>query len=131
MKSRHLFPIIGAMIVVALLSSCFQLKEETPSPLKGKAEVVATAAAQKVVGTDHSDTLAMQNAILEAKTLQAEFQVANDTCAINAFNRTFKKYLQEHDPKLAKDMFVERPKDLPAGEPWDEFEQLVEVPEKK
>ena len=117
--------------VMLLQHLTFQRKEETSSPLKGKAEVVATAAAQKVVGTDHSDTLAMQNAILEAKTLQAEFQVADDTCAINAFNRTFKKYLQEHDPKLAKVMFVERPKDLPAGEPWDEFEQLVEVPEKK
>ena len=41
MKSRHLFPIIGAMIVVSLLSSCFQRKEETPSPLKGKAVLMA------------------------------------------------------------------------------------------
>lgn len=124
MRSIHLIPIIA----VAMLVSCSSGKGEQPSPLKGKAEVIATAAAKKVVDTNHSDTMAIQNAILEAKTLQAEFQVADDTCAINAFNRTFKKYLQDHDPKLAKDMFIERPKDLPANEFWDEFEQLVEDP---
>ena len=68
----------------------------------------------------------MQNCILEAKVLQAEFQVAEDTAAVNAYNRAFKKYLQENDPSLAKEIFVERPKDLPEGEPWDEFEQWVE-----
>ena len=82
--------------------------------------------AKKLVETSHDDTLAMQNCILEAKVLQAEFQVAEDTAAVNAYNRAFKKYLQENDPSLAKEIFVERPKDLPEGEPWDEFEQWVE-----
>ena len=117
---------LSFLLVLALMAGCYSKKEDKPSPLKEKAVKIATDAAKSLVATDHSDTLAMQNSILEAKTLQAEFQVAEDTAAINAFNRTFKKYLQDNDPDLAKEMFVERPKELPPGEPWDEFEELVE-----
>jgi hypothetical protein len=68
----------------------------------------------------------MQNCILEAKVLQAEFQLADDSIAIVSFNKAYKKYLQENDPELAKEIFVERPKNLPKGEKWDEFEELEE-----
>lgn len=112
--------------MIAIVTACSPKKEEKPSPLLGKAVETATLAAEKLVQTDHNDTMAMQKCILEAKTMQTEFQVADDTAAINAFNRTFKKYLQENDPSLAKEIFIERPKDLPNDEPWDEFEQLVE-----
>ena len=95
--------------------------------LTQKAIATATKAAKAVVETNHSDTLAMQNAILEAKAMQSEFQVTGDTAVINSYNRAFKKYLQENDPGLAKEMFIERPKDLPEDEQWDEFEQLVKV----
>ncbi len=125
MKTRILHTILivfVAMVVVA----CSGKKDEKPSPLVEKATETATQAAKKLVETSHDDTLAMQNCILEAKVLQAEFQVAEDTAAVNAYNRAFKKYLQENDPSLAKEIFVERPKDLPEGEPWDEFEQWVE-----
>ncbi len=125
MKTRILHTILivfVAMVVVA----CSGKKDEKPSPLVEKATETATQAAKKLVETSHDDTLAMQNCILEAKVLQAEFQVAEDTAAVNAYNRAFKKYLQENDPSLAKEIFVERPKDLPEGEPWDEFEQWEE-----
>ena len=127
MKASYLRFIL-VMAASVLLVACSAKQEVKPSPLLAKAKQVATEQAQKLVDTDHSDTLAMQNCILEAKALQAEFQVANDTMAINAFNRAFKNYLQEHDPALAREIFIERPADLPAGEPWDEFEQLVEEP---
>ena len=105
---------------------CSSKNNEKPSPLLDKAVAVATEAAKKLVATDHSDTLAMQNSILEAKAQQAEFQVTGDTAIINAYNRAFKKYLLDSDPELAKEIFIERPKNLPEGEFWDEFEQLVE-----
>ena len=112
--------------VIAIATACSPKKEEKPSPLLGKAEETAKLAAEQLVQTNHSDTLALQRCILEAKTMQTEFQVANDTAAVNAFNRAFKKYLQENDPSLAREIFVDRPKSLPKDEPWDEFEQLVE-----
>ncbi len=118
-----------SIVMIATAIACSNKKEEKPSPLLEKAIETATQAAEKLVKTDHSDTLAMQNCVLEAKTLQTEFQVANDTAAINAFNQAFKKYLLDNDPSLAKEMFIERPKDLPKDEPWDEFEQLVEDPD--
>lgn len=124
MKLTRILFIAIAIGVISL--GCSSKKEEKLSPLHEKAVAVATEAAKNLVATDHSDTLAMQNSILEAKALQAEFQVTGDTAIINAYNRAFKKYLQETDPELAKEMFIDRPKDLPEGEFWDEFEQLVE-----
>ena len=113
-----------------MIGGCKEEKKPAPKPkvskLKGKAIAVATEAAKRLVETDHTDTLAMQNCILEAKVLQAEFQLADDSIAIVSFNKAYKKYLQENDPELAKEIFVERPKNLPKGEKWDEFEELEE-----
>lgn len=128
MNKNILTSFIILIVAIVATTGCAKKKVDVkPSPMVEKAIATATEAAKKVVATDHSDTLAMQNAILEAKTMQAEFQVAEDTAAINSYNRAFKKYLQENDPDLAKDMFIERPKNHPKGEIWDEFEQLVEV----
>lgn len=124
MKARHLTTMAVAVAVV-MVAGCSGKQDVKASPLLGEARQVATAAALKLVATDHGDTLAMQNCILEAKSLQAKFQVARDTMAVNAFNRAFKKALQDNDPALAKEIFVERPSQLKPGEPWDEFEQLV------
>ncbi len=115
------------LIAIVTMGACGHKKTQETSELALKAAEVATAMAKKVVESDHADTLAMQNAILEAKAEQAQFQVADDTAAINNYNRAFKKYLQQHDPDLAKEIFIARPDNLPEGEPWDEFEQLVEV----
>jgi len=126
-----LFITISLILSTLLVGSCKSEKDETASKpkvskLKGKAIEVATDAAKRLVETDHTDTIAMQNAVLDAKARQAEFQLADDSIAIATFNKTFKQYLQENDSALAKEIFIERPKDLPANEEWDEFEELVE-----
>ena len=128
MKYINFRTILAFLLIIAVTAGCRSKKPEKPSPLVNKAIAVATDAAKKLVETDHADTLAMQNCILEAKAMQAEFQVAGDTAAINSFNRAYKQYLVKNDPALAKEIFIERPKDLPDDEPWDEFEQLVEDP---
>ena len=121
---------ISLIFAALMIGGCKEEKKTAPKPkvskLKGKAIAVATEAAKQLVETDHTDTLAMQNCILEAKALQAEFQLADDSIAIVSFNKAYKKYLQENDPELAKEIFVERPKNLPKGEKWDEFEELEE-----
>lgn len=127
--TRNYFNIIIALLVALALTTACASKNgsEDTKALTQKAIATATKAAKAVVETNHSDTLAMQNAILEAKAMQSEFQVTGDTAVINSYNRAFKKYLQENDPGLAKEMFIERLKDLPKDEQWDEFEQLVKV----
>ena len=113
-----------------MVGGCKEEKKPAPKPkvskLKGKAQRVATEAAKKLVDTDHNDTLAMQNCILEAKALQAEFQLAEDSIAIASFNKAYKQYLEDNDPELAKEIFAERPDNIAEGEKWDEFEELVE-----
>ena len=113
-----------------MLWGCNNEQKPAPKPkvskLKGKAKQVATEAAKRLVETDHTDTLAMQNCILEAKALLAEFQLADDSIAIASFNKAYKQYLEENDPELAKEIFVERPENLPEGAEWDEFEELEE-----
>ena len=131
MNAKHLITLSLAVILSLTMGGCLHKENKaTPPPkvskLKGKAIEVATEAARKLVETDHSDTLAMQNCILEAKVLQAEFQQADDSIAIASFNKAYKKYLQKNDPELAKEIFVEKPKNLPPGQKWDEFEELVE-----
>lgn len=122
--------IISLIFSALMIGGCKEEKKPTPKPkvskLKGKAIQVATETAKRLVETDHTDTLAMQNCILEAKALQAEFQLADDSIAVVSFNKAFKKYLQENDSLLAKEIFVERPKNLPKGQKWDEFEELEE-----
>ena len=126
MKKAIFSPLLAVLLIVAMATACMPNKSCQPSPLAQKAVKVATEMAKQLVETDHSDTLAMQNCILEAKAQQAEFQVARDTAAINSYNRAYKKYLMKNDPDLAKEIFIERPKNLPDDEPWDEFEQLIE-----
>lgn len=130
MKTKILIT-ISLIISIFMIGSCKHgdnnsASNSKESKLKDKAIKVATEAAKQLVETDHTDTLAMQNAVLEAKALQAEFQVADDSIAVASFNRAFKDYLQENDPSLAKEIFTERPKNLASDEKWDEFEELVE-----
>ncbi|MBR5639552.1 MAG: hypothetical protein IKW83_07285 [Muribaculaceae bacterium] len=121
---------ISLILAVLMVGGCKEEKKPAPKPkvskLKGKAQRVATEAAKKLVDTDHNDTLAMQNCILEAKALQAEFQLAEDSIAIASFNKAYKQYLEDNDPELAKEIFAERPDNIAEGEKWDEFEELVE-----
>ena len=95
--TRNYFNIIIALLVALALTTACASKNgsEDTKALTQKAIATATKAAKAVVETNHSDTLAMQNAILEAKAMQSEFQVTGDTAVINSYNRAFKKYLQE------------------------------------
>lgn len=129
MKAKLLI-FITLISAALMMDGCKSEKQPAPKPkvskLKGKAIEVATEAAKRLVETDHTDTLAMQNCILEAKAMQTEFQLADDSIAVASFNKAYKQYLVENDPELAKEIFVERPANLPEGEKWDEFEELEE-----
>ncbi len=129
MKAKLLI-FITLISAALMMDGCRSEKQPAPKPkvskLKGKAVEVATEAAKRLVETDHTDTLAMQNCILEAKAMQTEFQLADDSIAVASFNKAYKQYLVENDPELAKEIFVERPANLPEGEKWDEFEELEE-----
>lgn len=66
-----------------------------------EARLRAAEAARKLIATDHSDTMAMQHSILDAKAIQSEYLVAGDTIAVRAFDKAFRETLLTDDPDLA------------------------------
>ena len=62
-------------------------------------------AAQQLIDTDHSDTIALQHRILEAKVVQSEYVIAGDSIAVEAFDEAFRDYLMLHDGSLAEAIF--------------------------
>ena len=65
----------------------------------------ALVAAQKLIQTDHSDTVELQRQILETKSIQSEYAILGDSDAVKAFDESFKEYISEHDKSLAQEMF--------------------------
>ncbi|MGN1245149.1 MAG: hypothetical protein ACI4UN_00810 [Muribaculaceae bacterium] len=61
----------------------------------------AVEAAAKLIATSHTDTMAMQHAILDAKAIQSEYILAGDTAAVHAFDKAFSEKLLNDDPQLA------------------------------
>lgn len=70
-----------------------------------EAEACAAKAAAAVIATDHADTLALQQSILDAKVQQSQYAVKGDSAAVKAFDKTFEAYLKEHDNALWQQIF--------------------------
>lgn len=70
-----------------------------------EAEACAAKAAAAVIATDHADTLALQQSILDAKVQQSQYAVKGDSAAVKAFDEAFEAYLKEHDNALWQQIF--------------------------
>ncbi len=91
--------ILLAAAAVLVLGACRH------SPHADEARQRAGEAAAKVVGTDPADTLAMERSILDAKAVQSEYALMGDSVAVEIFDEEFKKYVTEHNARLAGQMF--------------------------
>lgn len=65
----------------------------------------AEAAAKSLVDADHSDTMLLQQKILEAKAIQSEYALAGDSDAVKDFDEAFRNYITKNDKSLAAAMF--------------------------
>ena len=75
-----------------------------------EAERVAEECAKALLALDtvpKPDTIAMEGAVLEAKYRQSKFALANDNESVEAFDRVFKKIIEEKDPSLAAVLFTD------------------------
>lgn len=70
-----------------------------------RAAARAEQAAAAVIATNHADTLAMQQSILDAKVLQSQYAIKGDSAAVKAFDSAFEAYLKEHDSALWQQIF--------------------------
>ncbi len=91
--------ILLAATAVLALAACRH------SPHADEARQRASEAAAKVVGTNPTDTLAMQRSILDAKAVQSEYALMGDSVAVEIFDEEFQKYVAEHNARLAGQMF--------------------------
>ena len=98
---RKLIYIFATMVVAGVLYGC----SCAPDTRADEARERAVVAAQQLIDTDHSDTIALQHRILEAKVVPSEYVIAGDSIAVEAFDEAFRDYLMLHDGSLAEAIF--------------------------
>ena len=89
-----------ALVALLLAAGC-----NKPSASEKEAAARAEQAAAAVIATNHADTLAMQQSILDAEGLQSRYASKGDSGAVKAFDNAFEAYLKEHDSALWQQIF--------------------------
>ncbi len=100
---RHLLYIPAFLAAAVIVTGCGG--SSATSTRAAEARTRAIEAAAKLIATSHTDTMAMQHAILDAKAVQSEYLMAGDTAAVRAFDEAFKEKIGNDDPDLASAVF--------------------------
>lgn len=98
---RHLLYIVALLAVV--MGSCAEKK----SPLDAEARDSGMRAAAALVAVDHTDTMMMERAVMDAKAKQSVYALKRDSAAVRAFDEAFRSYLKEKDRPLYQSIFPE------------------------
>ena len=98
---KHLLPIV--FIALILLGGCGEKK----SPLDAEARDSGMRAAAALVAVDHTDTMSMERAVMDAKAKQSVYALKRDSAAVRAFDEAFRSYLKEKDRALYQSIFPE------------------------
>lgn len=98
---RHLLYIVAVLAVV--LAGCGEKK----SPLDAEARDSGMRAAAALVAVDHTDTMSMERAVMDAKAKQSVYALKRDSAAVRAFDEAFRSYLKEKDRPLYQSLFSE------------------------
>ncbi|MBQ9555724.1 MAG: hypothetical protein IJV05_05820 [Muribaculaceae bacterium] len=101
---RHLLYIVAALAV--MMAACGEKK----SPLDAEARDSGMRAAAALVAVDHTDTMAMERAVMDAKAKQSVYALKRDSAAVRAFDDAFRSYLKEKDRPLYQSIFPEEKK---------------------
>lgn len=97
---KHLFYIL---VLLVALGGCSEKK----SPLDAEARDSGMRAAAALVAVDHTDTLSMERAVMDAKAKQSVYALKRDSAAVRAFDEAFRSYLKEKDRPLYQTLFPE------------------------
>ena len=101
---RHLLYIV--LLLVVALAGCSEKK----SPLDAEARDSGMRSAAALVAVDHTDTMAMERAVMDAKAKQSVYALKRDSAAVRAFDDAFRSYLKEKDRPLYQTIFPENKK---------------------
>ena len=94
------------LVLLVVLAGCGEKK----SPLDAEARDSGMRAAAALVAVDHTDTLSMERAVMDAKAKQSVFALKRDSAAVRAFDEAFRAYLKEKDRTLYQSLFPEEKK---------------------
>ena len=93
--------LLYVVAVVLVLGSCGEKK----SPLDAEARDSGMRAAAALVAIDHTDTMSMERAVMDAKAKQSVYALKRDSAAVRAFDEAFRSYLKEKDRPLYQAIF--------------------------
>lgn len=88
-------------LAAVLLGGCGEKK----SPLDAEARDSGMRAAAALVAIDHTDTMSMERAVMDAKAKQSVYALKRDSAAVRAFDEAFRSYLKEKDKPLYQSIF--------------------------
>ena len=91
------------LLAAMLLVGCGEKK----SPLAAEARDSGMRSAAALVAVDHTDTMAMERAVMDAKAKQSAYALKRDSAAVRAFDEAFRSYLKEKDKMLYQSIFPE------------------------
>lgn len=91
------------LILAVMLEGCGEKK----SPLDAEARDSGMRAAAALVAVDHTDTMSMERAVMDAKAKQSIYALKRDSAAVRAFDEAFRSYLKEKDRPLYDAIFPE------------------------
>ena len=95
---KHL---VAILLAVTIMTACGEHK----SPLDAEARDSGMRAAAALVAVDHTDTMSMERAVMDAKAKQSVYALKRDSAAVRAFDEAFRAYLKEKDHPLYNSIF--------------------------
>ena len=99
---KHLIKATSVLMFLGFFS-CSNKPSEVPS--EEYVESVARSAAQAISLADHNDTLALQQAIVEAYAIKSDLILNGDQDNADIFDEAFMNELEKVDPDVAKEVF--------------------------
>ena len=95
--------LVHIFLAALILAGCSEHK----SPLDAEARDSGMRAAASLVSIDHTDTMSMERAVIDAKAKQSVYALKRDSAAVRAFDEAFRSYLKEKDRPLYNSIFPE------------------------
>lgn len=94
------------LYILALAAVLLGCCGEDKSPLDAEARDSGMRAAAALVAIDHTDTMSMERAVMDAKAKQSVYALKRDSAAVRAFDEAFRSYLKEKDKPLYQSIFL-------------------------
>lgn len=96
------------LVASAMLSLCVSCGENSKSSeYEAEARERAVVAAIELLECNRKNVYELEKAILDVKAIQSEYLLKGDTVAWNAFDDSFRRYVQAKDSVFAKILFEE------------------------